>query len=173
GISIVTLRRAKEALGLRSRRHGWGRQGFWLWYRKEDPQMAAYPSLEDQFGLPHCDRAAGDPLTRPMTEEGRAKVAKSLATSFQDFQERVQRASAELPPVPGYDGEEDDDEVPDLTDEEDLDDEFDEPAPRGARGVARPDHVWKKTGKKHGSQSRGKESKAGLFQRILDSLARK
>ena len=137
--------------------------------------MAKYPSLEEEFGLEHRDRTAGDPLTRPMTEEGRAKVAKSLATSYQDFQERVERASEELPPVPGYDGEEDDDELLDLTDEEDLDDDLDEPAARGARarGVARPDHVCKKPGKKRASPGRSEEAKAGLFQRILDSLARK
>src|SRR5262249_38212887 len=37
GISDATLQRAKHMLGLRSRRQGLGRTGFWHWSRADDP----------------------------------------------------------------------------------------------------------------------------------------
>jgi putative DNA primase/helicase len=68
GISNVTLRRAKEALGLRSRRQGFGGQGEWYWYRPDDPVVHVWAdshSLEKAFQTQYRDRRPGDPHSWP------------------------------------------------------------------------------------------------------------
>ncbi len=79
GISDMTLRRAKQALGLRSRRQGFGEEGQWYWYRPDDPVGHSWTtthSLEKAFQTQYRDRRPGDPVTWPNDPAKRPDFSK-------------------------------------------------------------------------------------------------
>jgi hypothetical protein len=82
GISAATLQRAKQMLGLKSRRQGIGRTGFWHWSRADSPAPAyKFAKLETDLELTYRDRRPGDPLTWPASDRGRAVVQQVVTNS--------------------------------------------------------------------------------------------
>ena len=137
GISDATLQRAKQMLGLHSRRQGLGRNGFWHWSRADDPgtMPIKFPSREDNLELTYRDRRPGDPLSWPTSKEGRAKIEKVVADSHKATSARVRdlvEQMAERYCYSGYDETGDDDarevvQKPDISDEEEYEDDDDFP----------------------------------------------
>jgi hypothetical protein len=80
GISDMTLRRAKAALGLRSQRQGFGSKGTWYWYRPDDPmfgEVFTKGTVESGDTLQFRDRRPGDPLTFATSPEARARYTNN------------------------------------------------------------------------------------------------
>jgi hypothetical protein len=193
GISAATLQRAKQLLGLKSRRQGIGRTGFWHWSRADSPPPAyKFAKLETDLELTYRDRRPGDPLSWPASPRGRAVVEQIVTNSSKYTEARLRDTIEQLAARYCYTGYDDPDagNEPDapvrkldsrakdeLLEEEDFDpEEFGEPADRPSvgRGVARADQVGKNPGKKpvpRPPANGTKPAKPGLIQRILDSLS--